>query len=107
MGMADGDGMGLAAVAWVMAGALVFALGSVFFGLGAYRRSIRARSTELSELGFAMFEWDSQRQELLDVDDAVKSAVDELGHDSPEVDRTETASALHDVLSSRAQLLAE
>jgi small-conductance mechanosensitive channel len=75
--------------------------------LGAYRRNIRARSTELSELGFAIYEWESQRQALLDVDDAVDSAVDELGHESSDVERTETASALHDVLSSRAQLLAE
>ncbi len=58
-------------------------------------------------MGFAIYEWESQRQELLDVDDAVDSAVDELGHDMPSVDHAETASALHDVLASRAQLLAE
>jgi hypothetical protein len=44
MGIPDGGGMGLAAIAWMVAGALALALGSMFFGLGAYRRSREAEA---------------------------------------------------------------
>jgi hypothetical protein len=44
MGISDGGGMGLAAIAWVVAGALALALGSMLFGIGAYRRSREAEA---------------------------------------------------------------
>jgi small-conductance mechanosensitive channel len=75
--------------------------------LGTYRRNIRARSAELSELGFSIYEWESQRQALLDVDDAVSSAIQNLDEDAAAFDCDETASALHDIFISRSQLLAE
>ncbi len=75
--------------------------------LGTYRRNIRARSAELSDLGFSIYEWESQRQELLDVDDAVGSAIQNIDNDATPFDCDETASALHDIFTSRTQLLAE
>ncbi len=44
MGIPDGGGMGLAAIAWVVAGALAVALGGMLFGMGAYRRSREAEA---------------------------------------------------------------
>ena len=75
--------------------------------LGVYRRNIRARSAELSELGFSIYEWESQRQKLLDVDDAIGSAIQDLDPDAASFDCVDTTAALHDIFNSRAQLLAE
>lgn len=80
MGISDGAGVGLAAIAWVVAGALALAIGSMFFGLGAYRRS-REAEARLLRLESAVGEFCEALQERVAV--ARERAEDAFEEDDP------------------------
>jgi len=66
MGIGDAASTGLAAIAWVVAGALALALGSVVFGIGAYRRS-REAEARLRRLEAAVGEFCGALRDRLDL----------------------------------------
>jgi hypothetical protein len=86
MGISDGGGVGLAAIAWVVAGALALALGSMFFGLGAYRRS-READARLRRLESAVGEFcEALRERVAVAGERAQEAweEDDFGGDAPE-----------------------
>jgi len=86
MGISDGGGVGLAAIAWMVAGALALAFASVFFGLKAYRRS-REAEARLLRLESAVGEFcEALRERVAVAKERAQDACeeDDFGGDAPE-----------------------
>ncbi len=75
--------------------------------LGPYRDRLRTRPVEISQLGLDIYEWELQRREVLHVDKAVQSTIQEIEPAAADSMREDIAAELRRVLEARAGILAD
>lgn len=80
--------------------------------LRIYRERLRNRPIDVAKIGLDKYEWESERRNVLHVDDAVHRAVTSLGdlrtaNNSANAISNDIGTALRRVLETRAEILAE
>ncbi len=75
--------------------------------LGQYRDSLRRREKDLSKLGLAIYEWEAQRREAIDIDETISNAKTLFEATASQIDESDAEAALRNVLTVRSQILTD